>query len=352
MNRPNLDRIGFAGSRRILLTAATVLLVSQAAQAGLSPPSMTSGTVTYSQYVTNPMAGTSTPQFVLQANIIPTMTVPTMLLTPGAGFPLLTAQGPNQTFPPGGPAPLPLDATATLGGIFGTARTVVTAQSAGSQGVQSTQGGIFWNSLTTLSDNIPAGQNIASVSFTSTKAVFANNGASITLNSPGSILSARGIVGGTGGSYVAAGLVDVFIVRNQGGDIVSSTVGTVVAAASADGNTVNLSGVGNGSSTGISYTNNRLSITGTNIAAPITVGNGQTIEVDAFLTLIADPMSTISIVDDLAPGFSGIIPDFGAYSGGPFAIVPEPSTIVMLGLGLASVGAWRVRARSRRPAGA
>ena len=85
----------------------------------------------------------------------------------------------------------------------------------------------------------------------------------------------------------------------------------------------------------------------------IQVGAQQTITITAMLTLLSDPMSSISIVSSLAPGFppDGPMPDFGAFVGGPQAeAVPEPSTIAMLGLGLASVGAWRVRARGRRSA--
>jgi PEP-CTERM motif len=342
MNRFFLDRDRPSGSWRILICVAAVLAASESAHAGLT---LGSSGVTVNNLLDNTTAGSSSPVF--DANGV--------LLSPGGGFPtvnLLNPVNPTQTVSRSTLAFTQVISSANLPPQFGTGTTAIFAQGAGQQGVLSTQGGIFWDTRTSLADNIAVGATgLASVSYSKATATFTNlTTADISLN-PGAILSVRGTVGGSGDSYVAAGLATSYQI--SGSSLVTNT--GIAMAANALGQTVNSTGRVPGDASSISYFNGQLSVSATSYFGTQTViiGVGQTITINATLTLIADPMSSISIVSDLAPGFpsNAPLPDFGAFAGGTaFSTVPEPSTIAMLGLGLASVGAWRVRSRGRRSA--
>jgi hypothetical protein len=340
MNRRQLNRNGKAGSWRILLGAAAVYFASQTAHAGpalqLQPGSF--GNVTYSLYNTGP-SGSSSPIF--NGN---------MLISPGGVFPALTsviAGQPVINLPTLATPPVPPAVAAALGGDFGTASTQILAQNTGTQGAETSKGGIFWTNLTNVSDAIPQGKAEASVSFSTAHAVFLNNsGGMIPITSPGAILRASALLGGTGGSYVAAYLTTTITVTNTTNQVVSTFTGSILAAADNAGNIINRAGVGNGSGITVNFDGTNFGVSGTSLAAGMQVQNNFTVTIDAALTLISDPMSFISIVNFDTPGFAGIVPDLGVNVGG-FNAIPEPSTIVMLGLGLATAGAWRVRARRR-----
>jgi len=346
--RISLDRNRIGNTWRILIFALAVAAASKPADAGLTLVS-SSATVKYSLYNTSGAAGS------------PVFDSTGLLITPGGGFPILdgvTPGNPTQTGSgPLSPALVVQSVTGDSGNsvppAFGTAATAIFAQGAGQQGPVTTQGGIFWGTATRLMDGLqPADVGLASVSYSTATSTFTNNTAAAISINPGALLSVQGTVGGSAGSYVAAGLASSFELSGSPTEVVNAGI---VLAANAAGLTFGSAGTHPGDAIAIRYDDNRLFATGNSsfLSRPVSVGVGQSITISATLTLISDPMSEISISSGLAPGFPPVatLPDFGAFAGGtPFsAAVPEPATIVMLALGMAIAGACRIRARGPGP---
>ncbi|WP_435009258.1 PEP-CTERM sorting domain-containing protein [Tundrisphaera lichenicola] len=338
-----------------VLATLALLALPQTSDAGLTLVS-SAAQVSYSLNSTTP--NSSGPP-VFNANNI--------LITPGSGLPtLLFGEQAPGTFQIAGASTLSpgfafrssttpqSGATGTVPAKFGTAVTALFAQGTGQQGTLLTQGGLFYDTRTRLTDNLSATDvNLASLSFTFSIATFRNDtGADIVIN-PAALLSVQGTLGSGSTSYVAAGLVASVSLSGVANPI---DLKPIVLAASQSNVTVSQNGTGSRDASSTAIVNGQFYGTATSsYSGTVTIRNGQSISIQSRLTLISDPGSSIRIVSDLAPLPGGLQfkqPDFGVYVGGDFstltAPVPEPSTIVMLGLGLATVGGWRLRARRHR----
>ena len=290
-----------------------------------------------------------------------------MLLAPGGGFPTLTGTVPETPTQLSIQTPIstnfitnattnPNSPIGYVPASFGTATTDILATVVGGNGTSSSRGGIFWNSDTTLADNLAGSSNMASVSVSTAMASFTNSGTTaIDIKNPGAFLSVTGSLGSATSSYVAAGLSSSFTVSGGGLASVTTVLGSISLAANRSGASFSSNGGGSGASSA-RLINGLLSATGssTNTLGDIMLQPGQSIAFNATLTLISDPGSSITISTDLAPGFPSdpqYIPGFGVFAGGPDSLaVPEPSTIVLLGAGLVSAGLWG-RRRSSAAAG-
>ena len=210
---------------------------------------------------------------------------------------------------------------------------------------------MFWSLNTALMDNLPSVTE-ASVTYSTATSTFTNHtGGNVTIT-PGSILSIKGVLGRlNGSSYVAAGLASSFSVF--GGGVASSftALDPIILATNGDGTNIASKGPGPNEFASLIVQGNQLSGTGTSLGqSAITLVNGESITISAALTLISDPGSSLGISTDLGPGFpSGqqYVPTFGAFASAP-AAVPEPSTLLLLGGGLAMAGLWN--RSNRRPA--
>ena len=335
-----------------LVIAAVAVLLPQASEAGLT---LTSSSVQVGDTLNaiNP-AGPGYPVFGGGGILVsPGGGLPTTLFTvppvPGT-FQIATAPtlAPPFAFT-SSTTPRP-GVIGTVPAKFGTAVTAVFAQGAGQQGTLLTQGGLFYDTRTRLADNLgPGDVNLASVSYSFSTATFRNDtGADILLN-PAALLSVQGNVGTTNDSYVAAGLLasitlsDSTIPINLEPIVLAATRPNIAFGIAGRNDPISAINIGG-----------RLFATATSTYGSIVaVHRGQSITIQSSLTLISDPGSSIQVVSSLAPlppGFQFHQPDFGVYVGGTFSqfVVPEPSAIAMLGLGLATAGGWRLRARGRR----
>ncbi len=287
------------------------------------------------------------------------------MLTPGKGLPSLvgSASLPNQSAFVGSLSPTAFTPSSVVtsnsgsNGVpasFGQANTSILAAQAGTEGAYSTQGGIFWNSTNSLADNLPLNSGMAAVSFSAGSVTFTDTGTN-TILSPGAELSITGTLGSSSDSYVAAGL-QIFVTIT--GDVnqfyqldsIAMGVSKTVPAFATTG--ILPSGAIDPSQTGKASAHlssgGLLTGTATSFLPQITVTSGEQVQITAYLTLITDPGSTINVSGGLDSGFDGDLPTFGAFVGPPS--VPEPSTIVMLGAGLAMTGLWSRSGRRRAPA--
>jgi PEP-CTERM motif len=280
-----------------------------------------------------------------------------MLIYPGGGLPVLTegalsqnsssALSPfffsNATTNPGSPV-------GSVPPIYGNATTEVYTSTSGQQGGFTTQGGVFWSLRTSLADNLPS-VTLSSVMFSTASSTFTNNtGGNISLN-PGAILSVTGSLGRLdGSSYVAAGLATSFTVFGAGVPTSSTLLDPIILATNGHGTNIATTGTGPHEFASLTVSGNRLTGTATSFGtSSITLISGESITIAAALTLISDPGSSIGLTTDLTPGFpSGpqFVPTFGAFADSR-SVVPEPSTIVLLGGGLAMAGLW-TRSNRRR----
>ncbi len=267
---------------------------------------------------------------------------------------------------------------------YGTATTSIYAAATGQQGASTPQGGIFFNAGTSLADNLSPGDTThASVASSTGIATFTNNSSSLVILNPGTVGAALSVVGtvntNTGGS-VEAGLSTFITLSGTdyskpltyqldsialgagqlsvndgvvGGPTISPLASTIspLALTGLIPGGFNLSNpyfLDGQEAASASYSNGQLTGTGS-VFDPyaIDLGTGDAITITSYLTLISDPGSSIALSDSLDPNFTGQIPGFGAFAGA----VPEPSSLVMLGAGMAGVAAWSRRQRRRTSAG-
>jgi hypothetical protein len=325
-------------------------LASQAtAEAGLTLTS-SSGSVTYGIFGTT----TGSSNAVYKSQTINGFNENTVLLAPGNGLPSLTTLASSSgSYSSNNLNPFFLTSSNNSSSSYGSATTEIYVAGTGQQGSFTTQGGVYWSLNTSLSDNLGASSNQASVSFSIANATYMNNTNNTISFDPGAILSVAGTIGSSS-SYVAAGLATTITVTNNSeeGPITTSTnLDTITLAANGAG--VKLASTGNGPFEygSVSVLGGVLSGTGTSLDSSMVYLNpGDTISISSYLTLISDPGSSVGITDNLPldfPSGSQYIPGFGAYGESP-SVVPEPSTIVLLGGGLAMVGFWNRTSRRKR----
>jgi hypothetical protein len=273
------------------------------------------------------------------------------LISPGHGLASLYGSVDNtvQTFSQTPISSNFISAYTNLSTGFGTARTDILATLVGGNGASSAQGGIYWLNDTTLADNLKGKTNLASVSVSIATASFTNTGStSVNIKNPGALLSVSGTLGDTdSSSYVAAGLTSSFTLSGGGVTASMTNLGNIVLAANASGS-ISSNGGTTGSFAADFNSGTLLATASSTVGSPITLLPGETIDFTATLTLISDPDSFISITTQMASQFPtdpSDTPDFGIFAGGAPSIIPEPSTIVLLGVGLASAGLWARRTR-------
>ena len=303
-----------------------IVSTSQTTKAGLTLNS-SSGTDSYAIYsTTTPGTGAAFSN--------------NMLVNPGGtGFPSLTGplgDSPSQSNSATTLSPYFLTSATTNsnapGGYvpssFGTSTTETYTATSGQQGTLTTQGGVFWSLRTNLADNLSS-PNLASVSFSMATASFTNNsGSSITIT-PGAILSISGSLGtNTSSSFIAAGLTSSITLSGGGLSSPQTTnLDNIILAANGAGSIVASKGSGANEVANVGIVGNSVSGTGTSLDPnSVTLVNGESISITAYLTLISDPGSSINVSDGLPPGFPlglAVHPDLrrlrGCRHGGPGA---------------------------------
>lgn len=271
------------------------------------------------------------------------------LIVPGRGFPSLgSIVSPTQTFT--GPlAPDGLFAEADpsrigMPGQFGQAGVFEIAFGSG-QGASLTQAGIFFDSNTFVQSSLATG--VASVSVSQGTATFRNTGTTSISATPGMLLNATAALGQPA-SFVAGGLVGSILLPGATQAVRFADISFAFT------NVINgIPGAVSGGGAGTTFTllpsrdGNSARITGASLFnAPITLRPGESFTVTGTLTLISDPDSIVRISTDLPllpPGVD--VPDIGLFAGG-IRVVPEPSSVLLTALGLASLA---LAARRRRP---
>ena len=289
------------------------------------------------------------------------------LASPGNGFPTLLGQASGTSSQSSSVNSIKTDfissattdPNSSIGYVpasFGTATTDVYAATSGSIGGYTSRGGIFWTSTTRVADNLNGSSSLASVSISKASAMFTNTGTSSIRVTPGSMLSVTGTLGQAPGSFVAAGLSSSYSLFLGDSPLGQTSLGSIALAANASQNTVSSTGGNGNGAASTTLIGQALSGTGSsfNPSGSITLIPGETILFSAVLTLISDPGSEIGLSDTVTPGYPSdpqYYPDFGSFA---LAVpgsnpVPEPSTALLVGSGLAAAGAWgRRRARLAR----
>ena len=346
MQHPSRIPFAFRASSPLAVAVAFFLGLPAVSDAGLTLVS-SSGSISYGVYSTSNGSG---PSFVNN-----------MLVNPGGGLPVLgslTSTSQSATASSLSPSfaltatTNPNSPTGFVPSNFGTATTQIYTASSGNRGGFTTQGGIYWTSNTGLADGLTPGAGFASVSFSTASATFVNNMSTAISFTPGALLSITGTLGGADGkSYIAAGLSSSYTI-NDGESTSTSPLDSIILATNKLV-TINSTGTNINEYASISVLPGlKVSGAGTSLSNSIvTLGVGQSITISSALTLISDPGSSINISTDLPSGFPTdpqFLPDFGvAANSAPVAAVPEPSTIVLMGSGLAIAGLWSRSSRRK-----
>jgi hypothetical protein len=275
-----------------------------------------------------------------------------MLTYPGGGLPTLgsVVSGTSQSFSSSSLSPYFLSSVTNNSNGFGSAATEVYVANSGQQGSFTTKGGVYWSLKTQLADNLGGTSNEASVMFATATAVYYNNtGASLTIT-PGAILSINGVLGGDTSDYIAAGLATTIATGVSPSSLGTPTaLDSVILAASGAGVNIAATGGRNGEFGSVTVASGLVTGTGTSLATTMTIANGTYISITSYLTLISDPDSMVGISADLPQGLTAV-PDFGSFASSPSVATPEPSSLVLLGSGLALAGLWSRSNRRRSPA--
>jgi hypothetical protein len=339
-----LSRMKWSTFAMLLLGA--ILVPSRTSRAGLTLQS-SSGTSFYS------LVNTSSPgpsNFAFN-------TANGELLAAGGGLPQLGALGspPNQFSSQNTLVPSFTTNATNVPGSFGTASTQIYAATSGQEGGFTTQGGLFWSITTSVADNLGTSSSLASLSFSTATATFTNNGTGSVTLTPAAILSVTGTIGSGAGSYVAAGLFTTFSTTIGGVTHAPITIDPIVLAANnASGNAVRIASTGGASNEfgSLNVAGSRVNGTGTGFnPSSVTLNVGDSITISSALTLISDPNSSIGIVSGLPLGFPtdpSFVPMFGVFAdalGAP--VIPEPSSIVLLSIGMTMPGVWAALRRRR-----
>ncbi len=200
--------------------------------------------------------------------------------------------------------------------------------------------GISFNSGTFVQSATSLTANAAASSFSHLHADFTNIGTPY-LATAGSVISASGFLSHTAGSFVELAEQGTIIIKNSSGQQVSADSFTMIAAFGYN-NLLQFSsfvaGTGQMTLTAPNSQGN-FSLTGSELFSNVTLTSGMGFSVDASLTLVSDPGSLI----ELGPvgTNTGGLPNIGVFAG---STVPEPTSVVELGLGLLlPAGTWRWR---------
>ena len=335
-----------------VILLGTIVLSSGTSRAGLTLES-SSGTIEFALNTISSTAVQGSPQYNGDGS----------LASPGGGYPKLTGLlgdssyqfASTDTISPNFTSTATTNSSSPTGFVpsdYGTAATEVYAAVSGSQGSSTNKGGVFWTTTTTLADNLEAGSGLASVSLSTATAMFTNTGSGNLRLTPGALLSVNGTLGSGSTSFVAAGLSSSFTLSGAGVTTSTTALDSITLAAGRSFSSI--ASYGNDPNGAASLTSAGGIVSGTgstfNLGGQITLLPGESITISAVLTLISDPESSIGISSGLSPGFPtdpSFIPTFGISADSPPALVPEPSTIVLLGAGLAAAGLWTRSKRHR-----
>lgn len=262
------------------------------------------------------------------------------LLSAGGGYPLQGAATPPVQNISGGYTN-PLGNLAA--GVSGVANPALIAPGFGTGGTAlqgfggANGGGILW-SQGYVSD--PAANGVTSFNYSQGQVELLDRGTALT-GTPGVYLGVGGTLGNQAGAYVEASLIATFVlVRNGGGPVNLGTINVTIASDGPGALTEFVSANSFQQFNGAGA--NNFTAYGVSTLPAITLNPGDALFIDGTLSLLADPPSSDVFFDLLPPPPGLTLPTFGVEA------TPEPSGVILLGVGLAAVAWSRAAARRRR----